>query len=144
MFENINIQSNVAVYIQIKNHSLFAVASGGLKAGERLPSINDLAKKLDVNQNTVAKGYRELESMGITRSRRGMGVFINQGVEAKVVDECRRRILSHLHEVVAEAKAANLSAQEIKQVCTKSFALDAPLYGETPDAILALARTKNG
>ncbi len=144
MFENINIHSSVAVYVQIENHVLFAVASGRLKAGDKLPSIGELSKKLNVNLNTVAKAYRDLEVMGIVYTRRGMGVFINDGAAGKCAEDCRRRIVGRLHEVVAEAVAAGMKPQEIKQACTKSYSAGGDPYGEIPDSLLALAKQAAG
>lgn len=54
MLENINIDSSVAVYVQIENHVQFAIASGKLKAGDQLPSVRELSERLDVNPNTVS------------------------------------------------------------------------------------------
>ena len=142
MFENVNIRSSVAVYVQIESLVLFAVASGQLKPGDQLPSIRELAEKIGVNQNTVAKSYRDLEVMGVIYTRRGMGVFVNKGTEAKCRENSRRRIISRLHEVVCEAKAAGMSAREIKEVCEKSYASDAGPYAETPKSVLSLAQTK--
>ena len=89
MFENINIHSSVAVYVQIENAVLFAVASGRLKAGDQLPSVIEASKKLKVNFNTVAKAYRDLMVMGIVYTRRGMGVFINKDAQVSAaVEKC--------------------------------------------------------
>lgn len=140
MFENINIHSSVAVYVQIENTVQFAVASGRLKAGDQLPSVRELSEKLGLNPNTVAKSYRDLEVMGIVFTRRGMGVYINKGVESRCNETCRRNTVARLHEVVSEAKAAGMSASEIKSVCTASCALEAEPYGETPASLLALAK----
>ncbi len=74
MMENINIYSDVAVYEQIENHVQFAIASGRLKSGDQLPTVRALSEKLDINPNTVAKAYRDLEVMGLLYARRGMGV----------------------------------------------------------------------
>jgi GntR family transcriptional regulator len=142
MFENINIHSSVAVYVQIENTVMFAVASGRLKPGEQLPSVREASEKLNVNPNTVAKSYRDLEVMGIVYTRRGMGVYINKGAEVKCGMDVRQRIVGRLHEVVAEAKASGMTAQEIKAVCTASCATDAAPYGETPESVLALAKVK--
>jgi GntR family transcriptional regulator len=142
VLENINIHSSVPVYVQIENHVQFAVASGRLKPGDKLPSLQKLAATLKVNFNTIAKSYRDLEVMGIVYTRRGMGVFINKGAEAKCKEDCRRRIVARLHEVVAGAKAAGMSSQEVKAVCAKSYASDGDPYDETPQAVLALARMK--
>ncbi len=142
MFENINIRSSVAVYVQIENTVQFAVASGRLKAGDQLPSIREASEKLKVNPNTVAKSYRDLEVMGILYARRGAGVFINKGAEAKCKEGTRQQIIGRLHEVVSEAKAAGMTAQEIKAVCVASCAIDAEPYGEVPASLLTAAKSK--
>lgn len=142
MFENINIHSSIAVYVQIENTVTFGVASGRLKPGDQLPSVREASEKLGINPNTVAKSYRDLEVMGIVYTRRGMGVYISKGVEAKCREDSRQRLVARLHEIVSEAKAAGMSAQEIKAVCTASCAIDAEPYGETPDALLSMAKGK--
>jgi GntR family transcriptional regulator len=142
MFENVNIRSSVPVYLQIENVVQFAVASGKLKPGDQLPSMLELSEKLGLNPNTVAKSYRDLEVMGVVYTRRGMGVYINKGVEAKCKETCRKRTIARLHEVVSEAKAAGMAAREIKEVCEESFSSTAGPYAPTPDSLLALARPK--
>jgi len=112
----------VAVYVQIENHVQFAIASGRMEPGERLPSIRELSEKLNVNLNTVAKAYRDLEVMGYLYTRRGMGVFIKKGIVAKCRAECHRRIISKLHEVVAEAKAAGMTPKELRNIVAKRHA----------------------
>ena len=127
MLSHINIHSSIAVYVQIENQVRFAIASGTLKAGDQLPSVRELSERLELNPNTVAKSYRDLEVMGLVYTRRGMGVYINKGVEAKCTDEVRKQIVGRLHEVASEAKAAGLSAGEITVV------VDASLKGEVRD-----------
>jgi len=144
MFENVNIESSIAVYLQIENLVRFAIASGELKAGDKLPSAQELAKKINVNMNTVAKAYRDLEVMGLVYTRRGMGVYVNKGIGAKCNEDCRKRIMGRLHEVVSEAKAAGMSVQDIKEICKVSLAAEASPYGETPANVLALAKKKAG
>lgn len=142
MLENIDIHSSVAVYIQIENHIQFAIASGKLKPSDQLPSVRELSERLKVNPNTVAKAYRDLEVMGLLYTRRGMGVFINKGIEAKCREECRRRIITRLHEVVAESKAAGMTKKDVAEIIDKSMSVDSSPYAETPPAVLALAKKK--
>jgi len=142
MLESINIFSSVAVYVQVENHVQFGIASGQLKGGDKLPSVRELSERLAVNPNTVAKAYRDLEVMGYLYTRRGMGVFIEKGIEAKCREKCRLNIIGRLHEVIAEAKAAGMSASEIKDIVQKCLALDAGPYGETPPEVVALAKGK--
>lgn len=142
MLSSIDINSEVAVYVQIENHIQFAIASGRLKPADQLPSVRELSERLGVNPNTVAKAYRDLEVMGLLYTRRGMGVFVNKGIEAKCREDCRKRIIGRLHEVAAEAKAAGMNEKEISEVIQKSYASDVGPYSSTPAAVSALARGK--
>lgn len=142
MLSTIDISSSVAVYVQIENHVQFAISSGHLQPGDQLPSVRELSERLDVNPNTVAKAYRDLEVMGLLFTRRGMGVFVNKGVEAKCREECRRRIIKRMHEVVAEAKAAGMGSKEIVEIAEKSFGSDAGPYSTPPTSLIALAKKK--
>jgi DNA-binding transcriptional regulator YhcF (GntR family) len=81
MIPSIDIHSSIAVYQQIENHIQFAIVSGRLKPDERLPTARELSEKLELNPNTVAKAYRDLEVMGLVYTRRGMGVFVNGTLE---------------------------------------------------------------
>jgi len=140
MLASIDIHSSVAVYVQIENHVQFAIASGRLKPTEQLPSVRELSERLEVNPNTVAKAYRDLEVMGLLYTRRGMGVFVNKGVEARCREECRKRIVARLHEVTSEAKAAGLTGGEIKDIIEASLKVDGSPYGPTPTSLLAMAK----
>jgi len=142
MLSSIDIHSSVAVYVQIENHVQFAIASGRLKPGDQLPSVRELSERLGVNPNTVAKSYRDLEVMGLLYTRRGMGVFVNRNIELKCREECRKRIIGRMHEVVAEAKAAGMTRKEIGEVVEASLGIDASPYGETPAELLVLAKPK--
>jgi GntR family transcriptional regulator len=53
-----------------------AMRDGTLAAGDRLPSVRDLAKSAAVNVNTVRAVYARLESEGIVRSEQGRGTFV--------------------------------------------------------------------
>lgn len=128
MFESVNIHSSVAVFIQIENQVQFAIASSALKAGDQLPSVQELAQKVGVNVNTVAKAYRDLVVMGYLSTRRGMGVFVNKGIEGKCRDECRKRIAARVREVAAEAKATGMSLREMREAVDRSYASNAGPY----------------
>lgn len=68
--------SGIPVYRQIINQASAAVAAGAFKPGDQLPTIRALSDQLNVNPNTVAKAYRELELKGVIVSERGSGSFI--------------------------------------------------------------------
>mgnify|MGYP002713346203 CR=1 FL=1 len=142
MLSSIDINSSVAVYVQIENHIQFAIASGQLQPSDQLPSVRELSERLGVNPNTVAKAYRDLEVMGLLYTRRGMGVFVNKGIENKCREDCRKRIITRMHEVVAEAKAAGMTGKEVQEIADKSYGTDAGPYTATPSSLLLLAKGK--
>jgi len=142
MLESINPQSNVAVFAQIENEVRFAIASGALKAGDRLPTVRAVAEKLDINPNTVAKAYRDLEIMGLVYTRRGMGIFIKDGVEDMCQAACYQEIIRKMHEVVSEARAAGMKEQDINAIAGKCFDSKAAPYAPPPNGILSLLKVR--
>ena len=74
---------------QILEAFLDAIASGILSAGERLPSVRQLAAEVLVNANTVARSYAELERMGVVRGENGRGVFVTE--EGSDIARARRQ-----------------------------------------------------
>jgi len=95
--------SAVPPYEQIRAQLEAMVASGTLEAGDRLPSIRQLAHDLGLATGTVARAYAELESAGLVVSRRRTGTVVADGVAASPSE--RRRRLSEAAEQYARAVA---------------------------------------
>lgn len=66
------------IYVQILDYIKNRMVSGELKAGQRLPSIRDLADELEVTPNTIQRVYRELEYEKLSYTERGNGSFITR------------------------------------------------------------------
>ena len=47
------------------------ILSGELKADEQIPSVRQLATDMNINPNTIAKAYAELERLGVVYSAMG-------------------------------------------------------------------------
>ena len=142
MFDQVNIRSSVAVYEQIENLVRFAVASGRLKVGDQLPSIRELTEQLGLNPNTITKAYRDLEVMGIVYTRRGMGVYINKGADAKCREAVRSQVVGRIHEAVSEAKAAGMTAKEVRGCVEKLYGAVGEPYGVDEALVRGLAKAK--
>lgn len=132
LLSTINISSNVSVYVQLENLVHFGIASGKLKAKDRLPPARELAENLDINMNTVSKAYRDLVVMGLLTTRRGLGVFINEDIEEQCRKFCRKTIVNHIYESVAEAMTAGFKSKEIREIVDKVFLADPKPYGKIP------------
>jgi len=64
------------IYRQIIHQIEYAVLSGRMKPGDRLPTIRSLAVELKTNPNTIAKAYGELEIRGVLATQVGSGTYI--------------------------------------------------------------------
>ena len=133
----INPSSNVSVYVQLENLIHFGIASGKLTAKDRLPPARELAEKLDINMNTVSKAYRDLVVMGLLTTRRGLGVFINEGMEEQCRQFCRNTIVKHIYESVAEAMTAGFKSEEIREIINKVLDSNPTPYGKVPASLVA-------
>src|SRR5690625_4202289 len=98
----VNPHSGVPLYVQIEEQVKTAIASGVLEAGDRLPTVRELALELTINPHTVARAYRELERAGFINTTRGRGTFVAT-MSGPVMSEPERR--RRLAEVVARMMA---------------------------------------
>lgn len=63
---------------QIKRQIRAMITDGSLRQGHRLPSAKDLGRFLDINRNTVAAVYKELEAEGLLSIVKGSGTVVRQ------------------------------------------------------------------
>jgi GntR family transcriptional regulator len=76
-------RSELPPFRQVLHAMLDAILRGELRPEEQLPSIRDLAVRVLINPNTVAKAYRELTLLGIVQARSGSGVFVAEEGSAR-------------------------------------------------------------
>lgn len=118
---NINLDSDIAVYVQIENQIQFAIAAGKLSAGDTLPSVRDMSTMLSINPNTVTKAYRDLELMDLVHTRRGVGVTVSEKAPRLCKEKGTSIALDHLREAVAECMACGLSGAELRRVMAETL-----------------------
>ena len=105
----LDFDSDVPVYEQIKQQLTFGIARGTYEAGDKLPSVRSLAKRLLVNPNTILRVYRELEQAGLVRTWRGKGVFVTSEAPERCEDAAPEAVGKALREAVVLAQQAGLS-----------------------------------
>ncbi len=91
----IDLKSGVPFYRQIIDQVKAAIATGTIAAGDRLPTVRQLAVDLSINPNTVSRAYTELELTGLVETQMGSGTFVgDRTVERDDVEQ--RRLLEQL------------------------------------------------
>lgn len=66
------------IYAQLMEQIQLKIISGVYKAGDKLPSVRDMAAEASVNPNTMQKALSELERTGLVFSQRTSGRFISE------------------------------------------------------------------
>jgi GntR family transcriptional regulator len=97
-------------------------ASGSLKAGDRLPSVRELARDLAVNQNTILRVYERLCREGLLEMRQGQGTFVALDARANASPGQRERLVDELRQVARQCVGLGLADDEIHELLT--IALD--------------------
>jgi len=75
-FIHIDRESVTAIYLQIANQFIQAIASGYLKAGTKILGSRSLSVLLDVHRNTISAAYDELFAQGWIDIKPNKGSFI--------------------------------------------------------------------
>ena len=102
------------IYAQLERGLRAAIATARLRPGDQLPTVRQLAVELQVNANTVARVYAELEKAGVIETKRGVGSFISATpAKAHPPREHDRRIRTFVTRVLAEAAAVGFTADEV-------------------------------
>jgi GntR family transcriptional regulator len=106
-------RGGVPFYRQIILQVEMAIADGRLKPGTQLPTVRGLAVDLQINPNTVARAYSELEIRGIVNTQQGTGTFISDQ-EITLSPEERREVLDRVvQNLLSTAAQYGFSLDEI-------------------------------
>lgn len=93
---NFVFDNNIPIYVQLVEQIKIHIISGRLSAGERLPSVRDLAFQTKVNPNTMQKALLELEEWGLIFTERTNGKFVTQDVE--LIEKYKKEYANELSE----------------------------------------------
>lgn len=74
------------IYLQIVDGYRAQISAGVLRAGDKLPSVRELATELSINPNTIQRAYRQLEALGWIATVPGKGCFVS-GLPEYALDE---------------------------------------------------------
>ncbi len=107
--------SGVPPYLQLVHQVRHSLLLGYLRAGDRLPTVKEVAVDLAINPNTVVKAYRQLEHEGLAAGRPGQGTFITGTPDdAPAQDSLAAQALRRALEVwLRDAVTAGLSQEAI-------------------------------
>jgi GntR family transcriptional regulator len=82
------------IYRQLRDRVVAMILDDVLKEGDPLPSVRTVAAEFRINPLTVLKGYQKLVEEGLVETRRGRGMFINEGARDLLLKAEREKFLA--------------------------------------------------
>ena len=105
--------SGIPFYKQIIHQVELGIADGRLQEGMKLPTVRSLAVELQINPNTVARAYNEMEIRNLVKTQQGSGTFIK--IEKNSIDHIKReKILGEItRSYISHASSYGFTLEEI-------------------------------
>lgn len=115
--------SDRPIYAQLVEQITQRIVSGEYRAGEKLPSVRDMAQEAAVNPNTMQKALAELERSGLVYTQRTAGRYITEdetmleGIKADLATQQIEMFFEKMNQLGFDKdKTINLIEQTIKGV----------------------------
>ncbi|GAA3748848.1 GntR family transcriptional regulator [Plantactinospora mayteni] len=118
MIIEVDPNSEVPIYQQLRDRVVEAIASGALQEGSPLPSTRALATDFGINFHTVNKGYDLLRQQRLLRINRKSGaVVLRDGNSGPPAPEFVADWTGRVTTLLAEATAHGLGREEVLDIC---------------------------
>lgn len=116
-----NESSDIPIWLQLKNRIIYLIESGGLKPGDKLPTVRSMSVDACINANTVLKAYSALEQEGYVETGVGRGTFVAQrGLTDLLNEESAQKAMESLTaDYVAASRELGLSPKDIEMYLVK-------------------------
>ncbi len=84
-----------AIYLQIAERLCDEILAKVWPTGARLPSVRELAVKIEVNPNTVMRSFSYLEQQKVIFKQRGIGYFVLQDAISRILRNRKQEFMTH-------------------------------------------------
>jgi GntR family transcriptional regulator len=120
MILDLDFNSDIPIYTQIREQIIKSIAKGDLKINESLPSVRNMAEEIGVNLHTVNKSYNLLKDEGYINIDRRKGAIVKE-LPLDKTDDNITKIKSMLDLLVAESYLLGMSREEFLNYSNKLF-----------------------
>ncbi len=112
--------SSEPIYRQLMDQLERLIVGGQLNAGDRLPSVRDVATELEVNPMTVSKAYGLMETTGWLSRQRGKGMVVRaDDARPAAPSDAAELLRPAVIELVEQARQAGVKRRELLRLVTK-------------------------
>ena len=112
--------ASTPIYLQVVEEIKRLMISGELKPGEKLWSARDMALRYQINPNTAARVYKELEAKELCFTKRGFGTYITeeQGMVEKLRNERAEQLIQSL---VTEFNNLGYTKEDVHKLIDENY-----------------------
>ncbi len=127
----LNKENGIPLYVQLEEQIRLLVHRGELVAGDLMPTVRELAVQLEINSNTVARVYRDLQQDGILTLRRGVGTFVSRDAKIEPLPRRDLKILEKQADaLIATGLRMQLTPVELLQLIETRWKENADVHGK--------------
>ncbi|MBV2149861.1 GntR family transcriptional regulator [Sphingobium sp. AS12] len=102
------------IYRQLRDRVVAMILDEVLRDGDPLPTVRTVAADYRLNPLTILKAYAQLVDEGLVEKRRGLGMFVNPGARALLLQGERQKFLAEQWpEVLATIKRLGLQPADM-------------------------------
>lgn len=110
------------LYRQISETLRQEILNGRWKAGDRLPSVREMARQWNCTVGTIQHAYQELSRQGLLTSRAGQGTKVVESLPALSDTPLRRAMLIHRAEAfLLEVLTGGYRLEEVEQAIRQAM-----------------------
>lgn len=105
------------IFLQIEEWLNNRILEEKIHAGDRIPSVRELAEEMEVNRNTVMRTYSNMESKGIIENKRGIGFFVADQAANIIQDAQKKEFFEkELPKLVERIKLLKLNSKDLSEL----------------------------
>ena len=104
------------MYRQVTDQIKDAIADGTIQTEDKLPSIREMSKELNISIITIKRAYADLESEGFIYTRTGMGSFVANIDKDTLREGKLNEIKEKVRRILAAGEKVNILADDVIKI----------------------------
>lgn len=113
-----NFDNNLPIYIQLVEIIRIDIVSGKLPKGQKIPSVREMAVRMQVNPNTMQKALAELEGEGLIYTERTNGKYVTEDerlIEKTKTELAQQKVINFINDMQDIGIDLNKSIEYLKE-----------------------------
>ena len=119
MILELDMGSDIPIYVQLRNQIVLGIGRGELKAGESLPTVRQMAQDTGINVMTVNKAYGVLKAEGFIEIDRRHGAKICTRADNGA--QYREKVEEELELLITETMLKGMKKEEFMKKCEEIY-----------------------